>query len=106
MRTKKVTENIDPRIRPEAETLVKQLQALSKKLRETAQMMPGESLIIEYDNGGGQAGVRENPYYPAYEKLLASYTKTLLAVKDLIGDQPTAEIKNLDSIRKQFKVAK
>ena len=66
--------------------------------------MPSESLIIEYDNGGGQAGVRENPYYAAYEKLLASYTKTLDAVKNIAGDD--VEVARLDSLRSRFKVAK
>ena len=49
--------------------------------------------------------MRENPFYPAYEKLLASYTKTLASLKDMGGEQD-AEVKNLDAIRSMFKVAK
>ena len=103
---KKVTTDVDERIRPEATVLVNQLQNMSKKLKKVGKQMAEEELIVEYDNGGGQKGVRENPYYPAYEKLLASYTKTFLAVKDMIGEQVLTEVTSLDDIRSKFKVAK
>lgn len=106
MRAKKVCEKVDMRVRPEAETLVRQAQAIAKKLEEARKQLPAEDLIIEYDNGGGQSGVRENPFYPAYEKLLASYVKTLAAVRDMLGDHAQAEVKSLDSLRSKFKVAK
>ncbi len=85
--------------------LIEQLNMIARRLTEEGKKIDSEPLIIEYDNGGGQSGVRENPFYPAYEKLLASYTKTLAVAKDLVGSQD-AEIKNLDSIRAKFKVAK
>ena len=66
--------------------------------------MESEPLVMEYDNGGGQSGIRENPYYPAYEKLLASYTKALATLKVMGGQE--AEISSLESIRSKFKVAK
>ena len=45
-----------------------------------------------------------NGDYPAYEKLLASYTKTLTAVKNMGG--ASEEVSSLDSLRNKFKVAK
>ena len=85
--------------------LIEQLNMIAKMLTEEGKKIDSEPLIIEYDNGGGQSGVRENPFYPAYEKLLASYTKTLTSLKDMGGEQD-AEVKNLDAIRSMFKVAK
>lgn len=82
-----------------------QLRSLADRIQKEGGRMEHEDLIIEYDNGGGQSGVRENPYYPAYERLLSSYVKTLQAAKDLCGTDD-AEIGNLDSIRARFKVAK
>ena len=32
-----------------------------------------ESLTVEYDNGGGQSGIRENPAFRAYESLWKAY---------------------------------
>ena len=103
---KKVTKDVDERIRTETAVLVKQLQNMAKKLKSVGAKMAEEELIVEYDNGGGQKGIRENPYYPAYEKLLAEYRKTLLVVEDLIGEQITTEVTSLEDIRSRFKVAK
>lgn len=85
--------------------LIEQLNMIARRLTEEGKKIEYEPLIIDYDNGGGQSGVRENPFYPAYEKLLASYTKALASLKDMGGEQDT-EVKNLDAIRSRFKVAK
>jgi len=106
MVAKKVCKDVDERIRPQSEVLAKQVQNISKKLRAEGAKMAGEDLIIEYDNGGGQSGIRENPYYVAYEKLLNCYTKNLMALKELIGEQAAGEVTSLDDIRARFKVAK
>ena len=87
------------------DVLVEQLKNMASRIIEEGQKMPREPLIVEYDNGGGQTGVRENPFYPAYEKLLASYTKALAAAKDL-ADGSDTDIVSLESIRSRFKVAK
>ncbi len=87
------------------EVLKEQLRLIADKLTEESTKMPKEPLIVEYDNGGGQSGIRENPYYPAYEKLLASYTKALATAKSL-ADGSDTEIVSLDAIRSKFKVAK
>lgn len=82
--------------------LKEQLRHLADRIQEEGKLMDKEPLIIEYDNGGGQSGVRENHYYPAYEKLLASYVKTLVAAKDLCGND--TEVRELDSLRAKFRV--
>ena len=79
---------------------------MADRLIEEGKRIPDEPLVIEYDNGGGQSGIRENPFYTAYEKLLASYSKTLTAVKAMAGNDDTAEVSSLDSLRSRFKVAK
>ena len=85
--------------------LKEQLHHLAERIQIEGEHMEYESLIIGYDNGGGQSGIRENPYYPAYEKLLASYVKTLQVAKDLCGAEDE-EVRSLDSIRQKFKVVK
>lgn len=82
--------------------LKEQLRHLAERIQEEGKLMDREPLIIDYDNGGGQAGIRENPYYPAYEKLLASYVKTLMAAKDLYAED--VEIRHLDNLRAKFRV--
>ena len=43
------------------------------KLDEARLQMQNESLVCEYDNGGGQTGVRENPIFKAYINLFRAY---------------------------------
>ncbi len=104
MTAKEICKNIDIRIRPQAETLAKQVLSMSDKLEEARAQMEAEPIVIEYDNGGGQSGVRENPYYSAYEKLLASYLKSLSALREMIGDEASPEAATLDDLRAKFKV--
>lgn len=43
------------------------------KLSEAREEMRDASLVCDYDNGGGQTGVRENPIFKAYVNLFRAY---------------------------------
>ncbi len=43
------------------------------KLAEAMEQMQDESLICEYNNGGNQTGIRENPIFKAYVNLWRAY---------------------------------
>lgn len=43
------------------------------KLNEAMEEMQEESIVCEYNNGGGQSGVRENPIFKAYVNLWRAY---------------------------------
>lgn len=43
------------------------------KLDQTREDIKTSSVVIPYDNGGGQKGLRENPLYKGYESLWKSY---------------------------------
>lgn len=83
--------------------IYEQLDLMAEKLLEEGRKMPKESLVIDYNNGGGQAGIRENPYYQAYEKLLASFLKTLDAAESISGAGEGETLK-LDALRSKIKV--
>lgn len=57
-----------------------QAEFLRKTLEERRKQLIGEPFVVEYDNGGGQVGTKENPEWTAYEKLLKSYHATLRAI--------------------------
>ncbi len=80
-----------------------QLRHMAERIQTEGKKIGEEPLIIDYDNGGGQTGTRENPFYHAYEKLLLCYTRTLVAAKEICG-QDDAEVSSLDSLRAKFKV--
>ena len=68
----------------EALELAESVVFMAKKLEESRKMMEYEPLVIEYDNGGGQCGIRENPHFTAYEHLLASYNKALRQLTEIV----------------------
>lgn len=47
------------------------------KLEETRIGLANSQVVIAYNNGGGQSGIRENPAFAAYQKLLREYRATL-----------------------------
>lgn len=102
----KICNSVDSRIRPQATVLAEQVIFMAKKLKETKAELRDQPLTIEYDNGGGQTGIRENPAFTAYEKLLATYTRSLTALRDVIGDDAPKEMSELDNLRKKFQVIK
>ena len=53
--------------------------------RRTREVIGRSSVAIPYDNGGGQRGVRRNPAYDGYNALMASYTKAVRQLTDILG---------------------
>ena len=64
----------------ELRALEKQTRFIRKALDAQMLKLEHEPLAVEYDNGGGQSGIRENPEWTAYEKLLKSYHASLRAI--------------------------
>lgn len=80
----------------EAVELADSVFFMAKKLEESRAILESEPLVIEYDNGGGQKGIRENPHYTAYEHLLASYTKALRQLSEMVDNgAPTRKASNI-----------
>lgn len=101
-----VVRNSDERVRKEIEVLYKQTAFVSRKLREAQKDLKGQTLTIEYDNGGGQKGIRENPAFTAYEKLLNTYTRALTKLTELIGEKQVEDLPSIDSFRNKIRLVK
>lgn len=104
MTAKEICRKVDPRLKPQAEILAKQVLEMAKKLEEARKQMKDEPLIVEYDNGGGQTGTRENPFYPAYERLLASFSKSLTTLIGMLGEDSQEAASSLINLRDRLKV--
>jgi hypothetical protein len=72
----------------EARELAESVLFMAKKLKTARRQMAKEDPVIEYDNGGGQKGIRENPHYTAYEHLMAAYIKSLRQLSDILESVP------------------
>ena len=56
---------------------------MREKLKESREAMQNMPIVMPYDNGGGQKGIRQNPAYPAYEKLMKTYLDTLAVIREI-----------------------
>ena len=68
----------------EALELAESVLFMADKLKESREIMKDEPLVVPYDNGGGQSGIRENPHFTAFEKLMTTYTKSLRQLSEII----------------------
>ena len=68
----------------EAVALAEAVVLMSIRIKESAEELKDAPLVIPYDNGGGQSGIRENPQYTAFEKLMASYNKSLRQLTEIV----------------------
>lgn len=74
-----------------AMALMRNAAWMKVKLDEARADMMEAPLVIDYDNGGGQAGKRENPAFSAYNKLFASYSRAIKQLTDLMGTDASSE---------------
>lgn len=55
------------------EPVIENSACMKVKLDEIMEQISEADIIVEYDNGGGQRGIRENPIFKGYEALWKSY---------------------------------
>lgn len=80
----------------EALELAESVLFMAAKLEESRKAMANEPLVVPYDNGGGQSGIRENPHFSAYEKLMATYSKSLRHLAEIV--EKGAPVRNASNI--------
>lgn len=73
------------------ESVIRNAAAMSVKLHDVSASISTEPLTVLYDNGGGQVGTRENPYFKAYENLLKSYLSYVNALMAQMPKKPAKE---------------
>ena len=86
---------------------LQELQAQADFQRKTLESrrveLVDEPFVVEYDNGGGQTGTKENPEWTAYEKLLKSYHATLRAINAQTGGKASEKQTGIGSPLKNFR---
>lgn len=80
----------------EALELAESVVFMAAKLEESRKAMENEPLVVPYDNGGGQTGIRENPHYTAFEKLVTTYSKSLRQLTEIV--EKGAPVRSASSI--------
>ncbi len=64
---------------------------MKSKLDDARTAIGEDGITVEYDNGGGQTGVRENPAFRAYEALWKTYLSGLDALLKLLPEGAAEE---------------
>ena len=76
--------------RARAVELAENVLWMESKLANAREVIGKSSVAIPYDNGGGQRGIRKNPAFDGYNALMASYTKAVRQLTDILGAAPDA----------------
>ena len=58
---------------------------MKAKLDDAMEAIKNSNIVIAYDNGGGQKGIRENPLFKGYEALWKSY---MLGMNKILDSLP------------------
>lgn len=73
------------------EPIIQNCAWMRVKLDEVREDISLEKITVEYDNGGGQKGIRKNPIFDGYEALWKSYMLGMGRILDCIPDRDEAE---------------
>lgn len=73
-------------------TVIENTAFMKVKLDDARAAIKNSQIVISYDNGGGQKGLRENPLFKGYEALWKSYMTGMQKIIDCIPDSH-AEVK-------------
>jgi hypothetical protein len=94
--------------RPEVLELAESVLFMQRKLKEARKQIKDETLVIAYDNGGGQSGIRENPSFVSYEKLFSTYSKGLNTLMGIVNQNGNNghQLSSLEDRRARLKIAK
>lgn len=65
------------------------------KLEDTIDQIEEAELTVEYDNGGGQKGVRQNPLFQGYEALWKSYMSGMNQILAAAGSKKDTKTEKL-----------
>lgn len=60
---------------------------MKAKLDDAREAIKNSNIVISYDNGGGQKGIRENPLFKGYESLWRSYMAGMGKILDSLPQE-------------------
>ena len=104
-RAKRMADSAPASKQAEAYQLALNIIFMEDKLDQARDLIASTSVAIQYNNGGGQAGIRENPAYKGYHQLLKSYIAALNAFEGLTEATADKQSKSaLAEHRRNFKV--
>lgn len=77
------------------EPIIQNTAWMKAKLDDARKAIRNSQIVINYDNGGGQKGIRENPLFKGYESLWKSYMQGMGRILDCMP-QEVSDIKAVE----------
>jgi hypothetical protein len=62
-----------------------------QRLADARRLIGTSDIVVPYDNGGGQEGVRRNPAYDGYNALAKTYVAYLKQLETMTGAQVSGD---------------
>lgn len=75
------------------EDVINNVAWMKVKLDEARAAIKTSNVVIPYNNGGGQKGMRENPLFKGYESLFKSYMNGMQQILNVLPKQVAEETK-------------
>lgn len=80
------------------QTVIENTAWMKVKLDDAREAVKNSNVVIPYDNGGGQKGLRENPLFKGYESLWKSYMSGMTKILDCFpSEQIQKETETVES---------
>ena len=67
--------------------VIENVSWMRAKLDDSRDLIKNSNIVIPYDNGGGQKGVRENPAFKGYEALWKAYMQGMNRILDTLPQE-------------------
>ena len=71
--------------------IIENVSWMRAKLDDSRQLIKHSNIVVPYDNGGGQKGIRENPAFKGYEALWKAYMQGMNRILDTLPPEEIQE---------------
>lgn len=86
---------VDESMHPLAQSLAEELLWQREKLEKARSTIDSANMamVVSYDNGGGQKGIRKNPMFEAYNAAFKNYERGITALDAMLKGGKGAKVK-------------
>ena len=71
--------------------VIENVSWMKAKLDDSRALIKNSNIVVPYDNGGGQKGIRENPAFKGYEALWKAYMQGMNRILDTLPPEVAQE---------------
>ena len=71
--------------------IIENVSWMRAKLDDSRQLIKNSNIVVPYNNGGGQKGIRENPAFKGYEALWKAYMQGMNRILDTLPPEEIQE---------------